>query len=140
MAAAAALAFVGVTLGFPQLIPPVPLRLERATFATGMDRRTLTLRHPLPAHAFSAEAGRELVVLFDVYSPAAVPATVQLEWRRDGSVLRLSRDVSITAQARGFRVWDAWHPASGPVPPGRYRVVLETTGRRVFGVARLTLE
>ncbi len=139
LAVAATLMLV-VALGFPQIIPPVPLRLERAVFAAGMDRSTLALRRPLAGRTTSAEAGRELVVLFDVYSPTAVPATVQLEWQRDGSVLRLSRDVSITAQAHGFRVWDAWHPETGPVPPGRYRVVLETTGHRVFGVARMTVE
>lgn len=137
---AAAVAMLGVVLGFPQIIPPVPLRLERASFGSGMDRSTLTLRHPMAGRTSSAEAGRELVVLFEVYSPSAVPATVQLEWRRDGSVLRVSRDVAITAHANGFRVWDAWHPASGPVPPGRYRVVLETSGRRVFGVARMMVE
>ena len=30
-------------------------------------------------------------------------------------------------------------PRSGSVPPGRYRVVLRTSGRRVFGVAKLTV-
>ncbi len=139
LAAAAAL-MLGVILGFPQLIPPVPLRLERVAFATGIERGTLRLQHPLAARVAPAEVGRELVALFDVYSPTAVPATVQLEWRRDGRVIRLSRDVGITAHAPGFRVWDAWHPESGTVPPGRYRVTLETTGRRVFGVGRLTIE
>ncbi len=135
-----AVAMLVAIVGFPQLIPPVPLRLHRVTFAAGIDRLTLALRHPLPAHTTPAEAGRELVVVFDVYSPTAVPATVQLEWLRDGAVVRLSRDVSITAHAKGFRVWDAWHPESGSVPPGHYRVVLETTGRRVFGVGRITVE
>ena len=138
LAAGAAL-MLAVVLGFPQIIPPVPLRLERAGFAAGIDRRTLTLRHPLPARTTPAEAGRELVVLFDVFSPAAVPATLQLEWRRDGTALRVSRDVAIVAQANGFRVWDGWHSPSDSLPPGDYRVVLQTSGRRVFGVARITV-
>ncbi len=138
--AAAAVAMLVAIIGFPQLIPPVPLRLHRVSFAAGIDRRTLALRHPLPARTTPAEAGRELVAVFDVYAPTAVPATVQLEWLRDGTLIRVSRDVAITAHANGFRVWDAWHPETGPVPPGRYRVVLETTGRRVFGVGRITVE
>ncbi len=137
--AGAALVMLAVVLGLPQIIPPVPLRLERARFAAGIDRSTLALRHPLSGHASPAEVGRDLCVLFDVFAPTAVPATVQLEWQRDGALLRLSRDVAITAHAGGFRVWDAWHPPAGAVPPGRYRVVLETSGRRVFGVARTSI-
>ncbi len=138
--AAVGVLLLGAVLGLPQLIPPVPLRLERARFAAGIDRGTLALRNPLRAHATSALVGHELVVLFDVFAPTAVPATVQVEWSRDGALLRLSRNVAITAHAGGFRVWDGWHPASGAVSPGRYRVVLETTGKRVFGVARITIE
>jgi hypothetical protein len=137
--AGAAVALLVVVMGFPQVIPPVPLRLERATFATGIDRRTLALRHPLAAHTTSAEAGGAIVALFEVFAPTNVPATVQLEWQRDGAVLRETRDVAIVAHANGFRVWDGWHPRSGPVPAGRYRIVLETSGRRVFGVARITI-
>ncbi len=142
---AAAVAFVAVALGLPQVIPPVPLRLERATFATGIDQRTLSLRHPLPARVPSSEVAGVLVVVFEVFSPTVVPAMVRLEWQRDGAAVRTSRDVSIsahaaTAQTAGFRVWDSWRPASGQVPPGRYRVVLETSGGRIFGVARLTVE
>ncbi len=138
--AAAALGMLGVVLGFPQIIPPVPLRLERVSFASVIDRNDLVLRHPLAAHTSSKKLDGALFVLFEVFSPTAVPATVQLEWQRDGALLRLSRDVTITANANGFRVWDGWHPPSGSVPPGHYRVVLETSDRRVFGVGRMTVE
>ncbi len=137
--AAVACALLGVAVAFPQIVPPVPLRLERASFAGGIDRRTLALRHPLPAQVSAAQVGRELCVLFDVFSPAAVPATVQLDWHRGDEVVRVSRGVAITANANGFRVWDAWHPPSGAVPPGRYTVVVRTSDRRVFGVGRITL-
>ncbi len=138
--AVGAIALLAVAVGFPQLIPPVPLRLERVRFAAAIDRRTLALRRPRSSPAPSADVGRELYVLFDVFSPAAVPATVQLAWQRNRVPVRLSRDVAITAHAGGFRVWDAWHAPSGPVPPGRYRVVVETSDGRVFGVGRITLE
>ncbi len=131
---------VGVVVGFPELIPPVPLRLEGYAFSTGMNRRTMTLPDTLRGRVPAARLDGSLVVVFEVFAPTALPATVQLEWRRDGRLVRTSRDVSITAHAAGFRVWDGWHPPSGAVPPGHYRVVLESSGRRVFGVARLVVE
>ena len=134
---AAAVVFIAVALGLPELIPPVPLRLERATFASGIDSKTLALADTLPQHA--APGGRGLFVLVRVFAPSALPVHVQLEWRRDGELLRVSREVGIVAHAAGFRVWDGWHPPSGSVSPGRYRVVLRTSGGRVFGVAKLTV-
>jgi hypothetical protein len=128
-----------VAVGFPGLIPPVPLRLERATFASGIDRSSLTLVDTLAGAAPSAQVGGALVVLAQVFAPSALPTNVRLEWWRDGELLRVSREVGITAHAAGFRVWDAYHPESGTVPAGHYRVVLRTVGRRVFGVAKLTV-
>jgi hypothetical protein len=137
MAAAAVL--VGVAVGLPGLIPPVPLRMERATFASGIDSRTLVPTDSLPERVSATDVGGALFVIFEVFAPTALPAHVQLEWRRDGELLRLSREVSITAHASGFRVWDGWHAPTTPLPPGRYRVVLRNSGRRVFGVAKLTI-
>lgn len=134
---AAALVLLGVAVGLPSLIPPVPLRLKEATFADGIDPETLTLADTLPGRVPAAELGRSLVVLVEVFAPSTLPATVQLEWWRGRDLLRISREIRITAHAWGFRVWDGWHPPSGPVPPGSYRVVLRTSGRRVFGVATL---
>ncbi len=128
-----------VAVAFPVLIPPVPLRMERATFASGIERDSLELVDPLGDHATPAQVGGKLVVLAQVFAPSALPARVQLEWRRDGELLRVSREVGITAHAGGFRVWDAYRPGPGALPPGRYRVVLRTAGRRVFGVARITI-
>jgi len=143
--ALAAAVILAVTLWFPALIPPVPLRLERATFAAGIDQRTLSLRHPLSGRVPRSAVDGVLVVVFEVFSPTVVPSRVRLEWQRDGATVRTSRDVAIsahaaTAETAGFRVWDSWRPPSGQVPPGRYRVVLETSGGRIFGAARLTVE
>jgi hypothetical protein len=138
LAAAVGLMLV-VAVGFPGLIPPVPLRLESSTFATGIERGSLGLADTLADHATSTQVGGRLVVLAQVFAPSALPANVQLEWWRDGEFLRVSREVEITAHAVGFRVWDAYHPETGAVPPGHYRVVMRTYGRRVFGVARITI-
>jgi hypothetical protein len=114
--------------------------MERATFAAGIERATLALTDTLVDHVSSAKAGGALFVVVEVFAPSALPATVRLEWSRDGEVLRVSRDVAITAHAAGFRVWDGYHAPSGAILPGRYRIVLQTAGRRVFGVVSLTVD
>ena len=137
---AAAMVLVAVAVGLPGLIPPVPLRMEEATFSSGIDAQTLVLTDTLSEDVSAAELGGSLFVLVEVFAPSALPAHVRLEWWRDGELFRLSREVGIIAHAAGFRVWDAWHAPSGPIAPGRYRVVLRTSGRRVFGVATLTVD
>ncbi len=136
---AAAVVTLAVVVGLPGLIPPVPLRLERVIFSSGIERSTLALADTLVDDVSSAEVGGSLFVLAEVFAPSDLLANVRLEWWRNGELLRVSREVSITAHASGFRVWDGWHPPSGLVPPGRYRVVFETVGRRVFGVAKVTV-
>ena len=97
------------------------------------------LADSLPDPVTLGQVSGALAVLAEVFAPSALPANVRLEWWRDGELLRVSREVGITAHAEGFRVWDAWRPDSGSVLPGRYRVILRTDGRRVFGVARMTV-
>jgi hypothetical protein len=137
--AAAAVAFVALPVGFPELIPPVPLRLQSATFAPRIDPRTLALDDTLRSPVSSAEVGGELVVVVEVFAPSALPTEVALEWRRDGITVRQSRTIEIVARAPGFRVWDGWRPPDGAVSPGRYEVILRTQSDRVFGVAKLTV-
>jgi hypothetical protein len=137
--AAAAVFILAVPIGLPGLIPPVPLRLQTATFASGVERSTLAVADTLPDNISAAQAGGSLYVVVQVFAPTDLPTSVQLDWWRDGELLRVSREVNITANADGFRVWDGWHAPGGVVPPGRYRVVLRTSDRRVFGVATLVI-
>ncbi|MCG6954949.1 MAG: DUF5924 family protein [Gemmatimonadetes bacterium] len=138
--AAAGMFLLAVAMGLPGLIPPVPLRMTRATFTSGIERNTLTPVDTLVDHVSSERAGGALFVLVEVFAPSALPTNVSFEWWRDGDLLRVSREVGITAHAAGFRVWDGWHSTSGPLLPGRYRVVLQTGGRRVFGVVTLRVD
>ena len=124
----------------PPECPEPQAHEKRATFASAIDSRTLALADTLPEHVAAADVGRALFVLVEVFAPSALPTNVRLEWRRDGQLLRLSREVGITGHPEGFRVWDGWHAPSGSVPPGRYRVLLRTSGQRVFGVAKLTID
>lgn len=137
---AAAALMLAVTMTLPRVIPPVPLRLQQATFASTIDRDTLTPGHALTDRVASADLEGAIFLIVQVFAPAALPASVRLEWRRDGELLRVSREVRITAHASGFRVWDGWRAPSPPVPPGHYNVVLETGDHRVFGRATLTVQ
>lgn len=128
-----------VGIGFPQLVPPAPLRLEEATFAAGVDRSTL---EPLGTvdRAASTDALRgEIAVIARVFAPSKLPARVALDWYRDGALLRSSREVRIIAHAAGFRVWDILGAEGGIFEPGDYRVILRTADGRVFGDARIRL-
>jgi hypothetical protein len=136
---AAAVVLLTATLGLPRVIPPVPLRLQTATFASGIDRGTLALADTLTDQVRSKDLNDALFLLVQVFAPSTLPASVRLEWRRDGTLLRVSRDVRITAHAAGFRVWDGWRAPSQSVPPGTYSVVLRTAGDRAFGRATLTV-
>ncbi|HVA58107.1 MAG: DUF5924 family protein [Gemmatimonadaceae bacterium] len=137
--ALAAVAFVALPVGFPGLVPPVPLRLQRATFSSSIDQRTLALGSALSSPVSSAVVGPVLVVVVEVFAPSALPAQVVLDWTRDGISLHQSRDIEIVARRSGFRVWDSWRSPTGNIPPGKYEVVLRTQGNRVFGVAKLTV-
>lgn len=136
----AAATFLGVVLALPQLVPPVPLRLQSATFGPGIERETLVVADTLLGAAPAGALPDGLFVLFEVFAPTVVPTEVRLRWERDGVVLREGRQIEITAHELGFRVWDAWRPQGDAIVPGRYRVVMETRARRVFGAATFLVE
>jgi hypothetical protein len=130
-------AFLAVAIGFPRVVPPVPLRLQSIEFASGIDRANLQLEAELTASVRSADVANGLYVRMQVFAPVVMPTLVKVRWERDGKELRVSRDIEITAHKQGFRVWDAWRPASDTVTPGRYTVFLETRERRAFGSATI---
>ena len=135
-----AIVILVLPVGLPGVIPPVPLRMEAATFASGIDRDTLDTTGAFLERVSAADVSDALFVLVAVFAPTALPATVQLEWWRDRELLRVTREIGITANAASFRVWDAWRRESGTVSPGRYRVVIRTVERQVFGVATLIVD
>jgi hypothetical protein len=131
--------FLSIVIGFPRLIPPVPLRLQEVTFAAGIDRETLALSMPLQSEVSPATLDDGLYVRIQVFAPTVVPAQVNLRWELDGEAIRDTRTIEITAHSAGFRIWDAWRPESGRIEPGRYKVILETPARRVFGTATIVV-
>lgn len=134
---AATALFLYLALEVPGLVPPVPLRMTSATFSNDIQRGTLQLGDTLGPRVAAERLSGRLVLLVQVFAPSSVPTGVNLEWRRDGQVVRVSRDIQIVAHEAGFRVWDAWRPSSGVVPAGHYEVVLRTRNGRLFGVAKL---
>lgn len=132
--------FLAATVGAPQLVPAVPLRLESLVFSSGLDPESLTVADTLPSGASAARVGDGLYVLGRVFAPTVVPTEVSVEWQRNGETLRVSRAIEITAHELGFRVWERLRPDTGAgLPPGRYRVVLRTRSGRVFGEGAITL-
>ncbi len=135
--ALAAAVILFVAIGVPSVVPPVPLRMQGATFSNTIDRETLALGDTLAGTVSADAIGPRLVVLVEVFAPGSVPATVRLEWSRNGEVVHTSRDVAIVAHEWRFRVWDAWLPEGGRVPAGPYRVTLRTADGRIFGVTEV---
>ena len=132
------LGMLAVALLVPSLVPPVPLRLEESTFSRELDRETLEPIDPLsPA---SAAVGQPVVfALLEIFAPSNVPASVSVEWRHDGRVVRTSREIQITAHEGGFRVWDAWRNEGDDIPPGQLVLDVRTQHGRIFGRARIEL-
>jgi len=128
-----------VAILLPALVPPVPLRMERATFATDIDPESLELVERFDGAAPVERVGERLVVLVQVFAPSSVPTRVRLEWSRDGEPVRTSREVEIVAHGAGFRVWDGLRVEDGTVSPGRYVVVLKTGRGRIFGRTTFTV-
>ncbi len=133
--AGAGVALLVVAVGFPWLVPPVPLRLERVTFAKGLDRTTLEPTDVIAGEVASKSLRGELAVIATVFAPSNVPARVALDWYLDRTLVRSSREVEIVAHVGGFRFWDSLRPEAGTLAPGAYRVVLRTADHRVFGAA-----
>lgn len=131
--------FLSIMIGMPRLIPPVPLRLQEVTFATGIHRDTLEATIPLQDEVRSVALDEGLYIRILVLAPTVVPARINLRWELDGEPIRDTRKIDITAHSGGFRTWDVWRPESGPVEPGRYEVILETKDRRVFGTASIVV-
>jgi hypothetical protein len=131
---------LAVAIGFPRLVPPVPLRLEDATFSAGFERDSLLPIDTVYDGVDAEDLGGSLFVLAEVFAPTVVPTRVSIRWELDGEVVRESREVDIVAHRLGFRVWDAWAPEEGRIPPGRYDAVMVTRGARFFGSASLVVD
>jgi hypothetical protein len=136
---AGAAALLALTLFLPGIVPPVPLRLDSATFSDDIDRESLALGDTLTSPASTTAVGGRLVLLAEVFAPSSLPTSVQLVWSRDGAVVRRSREIRITAHGEGFRVWDAWVDPDGEVDAGAWEVRL-TSSDRVFGLVAIEIE
>ena len=132
-----AVLFLACVVGFPWLIPPVPLRLRAAIFTSDIDRATLATADRLGSSVKSGHLGGAMFVLVEVFAPSSLPTSVSLEWKRDGKGFRTSHEIEIIAHEQGFRIWDGYRSDTGEMPPGEYQVFFRTAGNRVFGVAAI---
>ena len=134
--------FLGVLIGvrlLRPLIPPVPLRLTRITFAGAIDHRTLAMPNSFDRDIPASELRRgRIYAVATIFSPERIPAEIQIRFLHDGEVLRASRVAGFTARPGGFRVWDSVRvPANSA---SEYRVEVWTAGQllgeRVVRVVR----
>lgn len=137
---AASAVILVVAIAIPSLVPPVPLRLQEATFASGIDPSSLTPSGIVRDGGSASALEGRLVLVAGVFAPASLPTRVRLEWRHEGRTVRTSREVDIVAHEAGFRVWDALTAEVTPLVPGEYEVVLRTADGRWFGRAAVRLE
>lgn len=101
----------------PRLVPPAPLRIA----AFGFEARAASVRATVR-----------------VAAPVSVPVHVTMRWEQGAELLRASRDVSITAHGRGFRVWDEL--ARSRMGAGAVRVEVLTATGQLLGARTLSGE
>ena len=131
--------FLGLVIGIPRLVPPVPLRLKNAIFTSDIDRATLVPADSLESNVASRQLRGAIFILVEVFAPSKLPISVSLQWKRDGEEIRTSREIESVAHDLGFRVWDGYRSGTDEIPPGRYEVVFRLAGDRVFGVAEVNV-
>ena len=110
---------------------------DRMPFVIELARRNVVEQTGGPFGAAIFESATGILVAPGVNR--VVPTAISLEWRRDGEVLKTSRDIVITAHDSGFRVWDALQSGLDIVRPGHYQVTVRTSDRRIFGRAEVTV-
>ncbi|HYM59425.1 MAG TPA: DUF5924 family protein [Thermoanaerobaculia bacterium] len=117
------------------VLPPVPLRMTRLTYAGAVDRHTLKtpgdFRGTIPIEQL--RTGR-LCAVATIFSPEAIPARIQIRFLdRDGKVLRESRTPNLNATPRGFRVWDCLPGGKKGFAPVSYRAEVWTGEGQLLG-------
>lgn len=125
--------FVAVEYGRP-LIPPAPLRLQRAAFGTQIINHEVTQ----PVTSTPTDARSQLYVLTVIYAPQRLHERVRHVWYQDGHAIKHSRyyEVDPDGGARGYRLWSPITLTRDTA--GRaLHVDLETEGGQLIGRASL---
>jgi hypothetical protein len=127
-----ALAFAAIlgTLQFLKvLVPPVPLRVTSLRVSATLDPRTLATGRPFEADVpVDALTRHRLYAVATVFAARRIPAHVQMRFLLRGKVLRMSRNLDLTAKPDGFRMWDSVH-LPPQHPEGRYRIEVWSAGQ-----------
>jgi hypothetical protein len=116
------------------LIPPAPLRLQRAAFGTQvLDNEVTRVSRTTPLDVRS-----QLYVLTVIYAPQRLHERVRHVWYQDGRAIKRSRfyEIEPSGDARGYRLWSGLtltrDTAGRPL-----HVDLETEGGQLIGRASL---
>lgn len=126
--AALACVLLGVRL-FRALLPPVPLRVMRVRVGGTIDRRTLSTGRDFAREVpLDALPRRRVYAVATLFAPERIPAHIRMRFVHRGKVLRTSRNLDLTAQPDGFRVWDSVRLPDDDAT-GRYRVEVWSAGQ-----------
>jgi hypothetical protein len=121
-------------------MPPVPLRLTKVRVSGELDRRTLATRGDFESTIPLQElAGGRLYALFTVFSPARIPATLRIRFLQNGETQRWSKDVTLMAHDKGFRIWDSIRSGPGGFQPGKWTVEVWTDEGQLIGRQNVTI-
>ncbi len=136
-------AILGALQFLKALVPPVPLRVTNLRVAGTLDPRTLVTGPAFDAEVpLDALPRRRLYAVATVFAPRRIPAHVQMRFLLRGKVLRMSRNLDLTAKPNGFRMWDSVRLPQQHAE-GRYRIEVWSAGqllgaRDVLVVGRAT--
>jgi len=123
-----------VGLGRP-LIPPAPLRVLRAEFGAGIDRRALRVTSPVDA--LPGNWSGRVYAVTAIYAPLGLRDRVGHRWYQDGRLVYASPFYSLAGgRPEGFRLWTS--ATVRVVRPGtRVRVDVRSEAGQLIGRAEV---
>jgi hypothetical protein len=115
-------------------LPPVPLRLTKVRVTGELDRRTVRAAGDWESYIPIEElSSGHIYVVFTVFSPARIPATLRIRFLRDGETMRWSKNLTLVAHDKGFRIWDSLRAGPGGFKPGNWTTEVWTDEGQLVG-------
>jgi hypothetical protein len=125
---------LGAVKLFRFAVPPVPLRLSKVRVTGELDRRTVAARGDwASAIPLQELAGGRFYAVFTIFSPSRVPATVRIRFQCNGETQRWSKNLTLVAHDKGFRIWDSLRAGPEGFKPGKWTVEVWTDEGQLIG-------
>jgi hypothetical protein len=116
-------------------IPPAPLKMVKADFGGGIDRRALSVMAPLDA--LPAGWNGRVYAVTAIYAPLGLRDRVGHRWYQDGRLVYASPSYLVAGgRDQGFRLWTS-APVANIQPGSEVRVDVRTEAGQLVGRARI---